>query len=116
MTDIIVEDIPQDEQPHKNITTVPAQTDSGEHLAIAGRYSITIPTKEEDEKLQTIWGWVKQQKGERPIQDIIWDVINLEGTIGSPNLGQTRLDKLYKYVKLRINEARIQEQLKETVL
>lgn len=113
---IQIEDIPQNEQPHKNITTVPAQTDSVEHLAIAERYNIGIPTKEENEKLQTIWSWVKQKGGERPIQDVIWDVINLEGTIGSPNLGQTRLDKLYKYVKLRINEARIQEQLKNTVM
>lgn len=113
---IQIEDIPSNEQPPKNITTVPAQTDSAEHLVIAERYNINIPTKEENEKLQTIWEWVKQQKGERPIQDVIWDVINLEGTIGSPKLGQTRLDKIYKYVRLRLNEARIQQELKETVL
>lgn len=114
--DIQIEDIPSDGQPPVNITTVPAQTDNLEHLAIAQRYNITTPTKEENEKLQTIWNWVKQKGGERSIQDVIWDVINLEGTIGSPNLGQTRLDKIYKYVRLRINEARIQEQLRATVL
>lgn len=112
--DIQVEELP--DQPRPNITTVAANPDSIEHLAIAERFNITSPTKEENEKLQTIWDYVKAKGGERSMGDVIWDVINLEQTIGSPNLGQTRLDKLYKYVKLRINEARIQEQLKNTVV
>lgn len=117
MPDIIVEDIPQEEQPNSSPTVVSSKPDEVEHLAIANRFNLTSPvTKEDNEKLQTIWSYVKQKGGERPIQDIIWDVINLEGVIGSPHLGETRLDKLYKYVRLRLNEARIQEQLKETVM
>ncbi len=84
-----------------------------EHLAIAERFNISTPTKEEDEKLATIWGYVKSKGGERGISDVIWDVINMEQTLGSPRLGETRIDKLYKYVKLRIDEARIQGLLKD---
>lgn len=114
--DIQVEPLPQDSRPPENVTTVASSTDSVEHMAIAQRFNIDTPTKEENEKLQTIWSWVKQKGGERSTSDVIWDVINLEGTVGSPKLGETRLDKIYKYVRLRINEARIQEQLKDTVL
>lgn len=84
-----------------------------EHLAIAERFNITTPTKDENDKLSAIWSYAKQLGPERPMSDVIWDVINLEQTLGSPKLGETRLDKLYRYVNLRIQEGRIKEQLKD---
>lgn len=109
--EILVEDIP--DSPKQQVTTVGANPNPVEHLAIANRFNITQPTKEENEKLSTIWDYVKSKGGEREMKDVIWDVINLEQTLGSPRLGETRLDKLYKYVRLRIDEARIREQLKD---
>lgn len=115
-TKVQIEELPEENRPSSDATSTSKESGDVEHLAIADRFNIDTPTKEEGEKLQTIWSWVKQKDVERPIHDIVWDVINLEMTIGSPKLGETRLDKLYKYVKLRMNEARIQEQLKDTVL
>ena len=108
--DIQIEDVPQDAAP---VTQTERSADHIEHLAIANRFNISTPTKEENEKLQTIWSYVKQQGDERPMSDIIWEVISLEQTLGAPKLGETRLDKLYRYVKLRVQESRIQEQLKD---
>ena len=108
--DITVESVPETPQ---SVTTVGSNPNPIEHLAIAERFNIDHPTKQEDEKLATIWDYVKAQGGERSMSDVIWDVINLELTLGSPRLGQTRLDQLYKYVRLRIGEARIQEQLRD---
>lgn len=107
--DILVENIAP--EPMRQPTQ--ASTNPVEHLAIAQRFNIDIPTKDEDAKLQAIWSFVKQQGEERPISDIIWEVINLEQTLGAPKLGQTRLNNLYRYVSLRSQEARIQEQLKD---
>lgn len=112
--DITVEDIP--DQPQPAVTSVGQNPNPGEHLAIAERFNITTPNKEENEKLSTIWNYVKSQGEERSMGDIIWEVINLEQTLGAPKLGESRLDKLYRYVSLRINEARIQEQLKDVSL
>lgn len=107
---IEVEDVGSPTQPslptHQDI-------DPTEHLAIAHRFNIQLPTKEESSKLKTIWDYVKQQGDERPIGDIVWEVINMEQKLGAPSLGETRLDKLYRYVKLRVQESRIQEELRD---
>lgn len=110
--DIQVENVPVDPTKAAPVTAVET-TSPVEHLSIASRFNIDTPTKEEDAKLSTIWSYVKQQGSERSIPDIIWDVINLEQTIGSPRLGETRLDKLYRYVNLRIQESRIQSELQD---
>lgn len=115
--DIQIEPIPDGEKPPQgNITTVPINPNPTEHLVIADRFNVTNPTKEESHKLQTIWDYIKARGSEKETRDLIWDVINLEGVVGSPRLGETRLDKVYKYVRLRVDEARIQEQLKNTVM
>ena len=107
---IEIEDVPQDAP---QVTQTTRSADHVEHLVLTDRFNIGIPTKEQDEQLQTVWSYIKQQGEERPISDLIWEVINLEQTIGAPKLGESRLDKLYRYVKLRIQEARIKEQLKD---
>lgn len=105
--DIKVESI---QQPVSSVSDT--SHDSVEHLAIKNRFNIDIPTKEEDQKLSTIWQYVKSQGDERGLGDIIWEVAHLEQTLGAPALGETRLDKLHRYVSLRIQEQRIQEELK----
>lgn len=110
--EIQVENVAPD--PTQATAKVPTEvTNPVEHLSIAERFNITTPSKEEDAKLKTIWGYMKQQGDERPRTEVIWEIINLEQTLGAPKLGETRLDKLYRYVSLRIQEARINEQLRD---
>lgn len=108
--DITVENVSDNTN---NVSQVTAQTsDPVQHLAIAQRFNITTPTKQEDKMLQEIWSFAAEKGQTNDISDIIWNVINLEGTIGAPRLGESRLDKLYRYVKLRRQEAQIQEELR----
>lgn len=82
------------------------------HLALASRFNIDMPNKQEDGKLAEIWAYAQSKAGSENIPDIIWEVIHLEGVLGSPRLGESRLDRLYKYAKLRRQEAQIQQELK----
>lgn len=82
------------------------------HLAIANRFNIDTPTKEEDYKLSEIWAHAQGLAKSENIQDIIWEVIHLESVLGAPRLGESRLDRLYKYAKLRRQEAQIQSDIK----
>ena len=85
---------------------------SAMHLAIASRFNIDTPTQEEENKLSEIWAHAQGKAGTENIQDIIWEIINLESTLGAPRLGESRLDKMYKYAKLRRQEAQIQADLR----
>lgn len=108
---VTVENISSPEEP---TTTSPAHsTTPVEHLSIKDRFNIDTPTTDENKKLLAIWDFVKAKNPGKEIGDYIWEVINLEQTIGAPALGETRLDKLHRYVSLRIQEQRIQEQLKD---
>lgn len=86
--------------------------ESSTHLAIADRFNIDIPNKQEDNKLAEIWQYASGLSETKEISDVIWQVINLEQIVGIPRLGESRLDRLYRYAKLRRQESQIREQLK----
>ena len=113
MRDIIVEDLPNKEEDKSPVAS--ARSDVVAHYTLNDRFNITTPTKQEDGKLAEIWAYAKNNAKSDEISDIIWEVIHLEGVIGSPRLGESRLDKLYKYCKLRRQEAQIQSEMKNVV-
>lgn len=83
------------------------------HMAIAQRFDITSPTKEEDKQLSEIWAWAQGMAKSENIPDIVWEVIHLENVLGSPRIGEARLDRVYRYVKLKRQEAQIQQELRD---
>lgn len=108
-----VEDIPEADQPVKvESPQAAARSDPVSHLALAPRFNIDMPTKQEENKLAEIWAFAQGLAKSENIPDIIWEVIHLEGIVGAPRLGESRLDKLYKYAKLRRHEAQIQSELR----
>jgi len=46
----------------------------------------------------------------------MWQVVHLEGIMGAPRLGESRIDRLYRYAKLRRQERQIQSELKSVTL
>lgn len=82
------------------------------HLSIAKRFNIDTPNNEENKKLMEIYEHVKSLSKTGDIDDIIWQVVHLEGVLGAPRLGESRLDRLYRYAKLKRQERQIQEELK----
>lgn len=113
MVDVIVEDIPESEQtPEIKSPQAAAREDAVSHLALAPRFNLSNPDKQDEAKLAEIWAYAKNIANSDNIPDIVWEVIHLEGVIGSPRLGESRLDKLYRYVRLRRQEAQIKTELK----
>lgn len=115
MSDIITEPLPQEELPIVSPEAA-ARKDDVSHLAIKDRFNIDIPTDDEQKKLAEIWAFAKGNANSEEIKDIIWEVIHLQGVIGAPRMGERTLDKLYRYVSLRRQEAKIKSDLQETVL
>lgn len=88
-----------------------AQTDPVEHLAIARRFNIDVPTKEEEGKLIEIWQHGKRLSKTGEIQDVMWQIMHLQRTLGAPRLGESPLDKLYRWAKLKRQQSDIEEEL-----
>lgn len=110
----IVEDLPESDQPAPSPQAAARQEQM--YLALAPRFSIDIPTKQEEGQLAEIWAYAQGIAKSEKIPDIIWEVIHLEGVIGAPRLGESRLGRLYRYAKLRRQEAQIQTELKDVTL
>lgn len=105
-----VEDLPDDKPQASQVTETAHETT--EHMAIAKRFNLDAPTKQEEQMLKEIWEYAKGLSKIGDSSDIIWQVINLEGIIGAPQIGSSRLEKLYQYAKLRRQERQIQEEIK----
>lgn len=110
MTDIIVEDLPESEQPVQSPLAA-AKDNPVSHLALAPRFNIDMPTKQEESKLAEIWAYAQSVAKSEDIQDVIWEVIHLESVLGAARLGESRLDRLYRFAKLKRQEAQIQSEL-----
>lgn len=113
--DVIVEDLPGGDRPAQSPQAA-VHSEPVAHLALASRFSIGTPTREEEKKLAEVWTYAQGIAKSEDMQDVIWEVIHLEGVLGSPRLGESRLDRLYRYIRLKRQEAQIQEDLKNVSL
>jgi hypothetical protein len=108
--DITVEELPNSKPIQSPQAT--ARTEPIAHLSLAARFNIDTPNKQEEGKLAEIWAYAAGVAKSSEIPDIMWEVIHLEGVLGAPKLGEARIDRLYRYAKLKRQEIEIQEQLK----
>lgn len=109
--DIITEDLPESSQPKPSPVAV-ARSEPIAHLALGPRFSIYEPTSEENGKLAEVWAYAQGVAKSENIPDIMWEVIHLEGVLGAPRIGESRLDRLYRFTKLKRQESEIQNQLR----
>ena len=110
--DVVIESTPDSgEQPK---TTSPAPSaDSTRHMSISQRYMDGTPDETQTKKLSAIYDFAMSKCQSEDVKDVIWEVINIEGTVGTPRLGETKLDRVYRYCQLRREEAMIQKELRE---
>lgn len=108
--EIQVEDLPANENQKP---TAPASTTSEpiEHLVMARHFNIDLPTKEEEGKLREIWEHGRTLSKTGDMQDIIWQLTHLQRTMGAPRLGESPLDKIYRWAKLKRQQAHIEQEL-----
>lgn len=83
------------------------------HLALAPRFGIDQPNQQDENKLSEIYAYAQGVAKSEDIQDIIYEVMHLEGVLGAPRLGEARIDRLHRYCKLKRQEAQIREQIKD---
>lgn len=106
---VVIEDLPESEQP--DTTGAAIQENPVEHLVLVEHFNTTMPTKEEDSKLQEIWAFAKNLSQRKDVFDTMWQVKNIELALGAPKLGESRLDRIYRYCKLRRQESMIKEEI-----
>ncbi len=112
MDGITVEPLPDSQQPVQSPVAA-ARSEPIAHLSLAPRFGIDTPNKQEESQLAEVWAYAQSKAKSENIPDIMWEVVHLEGVLGSPKLGESRLDRLYRYAKLRRQEAQIQTELKD---
>lgn len=105
--EIEVEQIDSTQPPKEGIETTPVA-----YLAIANEFGVENPNKEESNKLMEIWEHGKSLSKTGEIHDIMWEIMHLSRTLGAPRLGESRLDRIYRYAKLKRQEKSIQEELR----
>lgn len=102
-----------EELPYSAVTTAdPHQGEDLSHRVLTHQFNIDLPNKTEDNKLSEIWEFGKTLSKTGELTDIIWQIKHLELTLGAPRLGESRLDRLYRYAKLTRQSNQINEELR----
>lgn len=114
MDTVTVEELPNRPTESTETTTpLNASATPTAHLALVGQFNIDHPTKEEEKKLAELWEYGKKMSKTGDITDIIWEVMHLRSTLGAPRLGESPLDKVYRWAKLRRQQEQIDAELRE---
>lgn len=109
--EVVVEKVEQpDHSGPQGSETPPTPND---HLVLRQHFNIDMPTEFENKKLAAIWEFAKSKSKTGDMSDVMWQVIHLSGDLGAPRLGESKLDKVYRWVTLKTQESRIQEQLRQ---
>ena len=112
--EIKVEKIPRAEQTPGTKDIKPSSgVKPVEHLALSNYFHIDTPTKEEDEKLKTIWDFGRGLTESGDKLDIIRELMHLEQTLGAPKYWQSRIGRLARYAELKKQHALLEEQLRD---
>jgi len=68
-------------------------------LPLAGMMNIQEPSKEDSEKLSTVWDYFKGDG--KSNAEILYAIRSLENRMSAPGLNETRLNKVYQWVRIR---------------
>lgn len=107
--DIQVEELPNNQEKSPDVVQ---NTDSVNHLILTSHFDISSPSKEDENKLRTIYehGLTLSKTGEP--HDVLWQVMNLRRSLGAPRLGENALDRVYRWAKLKSQQNYIEQELK----
>lgn len=71
---------------------------TGEYAPLAQYYGYNTPSEAEVQQLSFVWNYFVEE-GQGPGETLAL-LRDLERTLAKPEIGQTRLDKLYSYIRL----------------
>lgn len=88
----------EDDYPTQPVGPTDSMPSSGDFSPLAQYYGYDSPTDYEREKLGFVWQYFNEYSDGpgRTMEELR----NLERTLARPELGQTRLDRLYSYLRL----------------
>lgn len=66
--------------------------------ALQDYFDLETPTKDQTAKLEQIWGFFAHES--ESIGDLLYKLRSQESRLGSPAIGQSRLDKVLDYIKV----------------
>lgn len=70
-----------------------------EFTPLSGMMDITEPSKEDSEKLSTVWDYFKGEN--KSNAEILYAIKSLENRMAAPSLNESRLNKVYQWVRVR---------------
>ena len=79
------------------------------HLTLADHFDIDLPSKEDGDKLRLIWNYISVID---PTVDPETILLSLERRLGEPRLGESMLDKVYRWIKLSEQGQIIREKMR----
>lgn len=110
LMDIIVEDIPEEQA--DRVPVEATQTERIEHLILAPQFKLDSPNQEDKTKLAEVWDLGKQLSKTQETHDVIWQIKHLMMTLGAPTPGESSLDRIYRYAKLKRQISQAETELK----
>lgn len=81
---------------------VTPNSNSGEvqdFLPLSGMMDIAEPSKEDSEKLSTVWNYFKGDG--KSNAEVLYAIKSLENRMQAPGLNESRLNKVYQWVRVR---------------
>lgn len=76
--------------------------ESVDYTPLQGMLSVTEPTTEDKDALKDVWAYFNPD-GKKSAAEVMWAVRDVESKLQPARMGETRLAKIYEYVKLRKN-------------
>lgn len=78
-----------------------APADQGFNLSETAPVASFLSVDNSDDRLQRIVDYFKEDGKELMEADLLWKIRSLETRLGHPSLGEKRIDKIYRYIKLQ---------------
>lgn len=90
-------------------SVVSSATKLVEHLTLAEHFYIDRPTPDQSEKLKVIYDYCLSQN---PRTNPERTLMSVERKVGQPRLGESTLDRVYRWIRLRDEASLIDEKMK----
>lgn len=81
-------------------TKAPDAVEVGHYAPLQGFLEIDSPSSEDKDKLKEIWEYFNPD-GKKTESEVLYAVKSTENRMGALGLGETRLNKIYQYARLR---------------
>jgi len=84
------------------VTVEPTAVESVDYTPLQGMLNISEPTTGDKDALKDVWAYFNPD-GKKSAAEVMWAVRDVENKLQPARMGETRLAKIYEYVKLRKN-------------